>query len=77
MSFTVGVIDGHFLLREKIAKDLRVTLAKTGETAQWLRALDALAEDLSSVPNIHKDVQNYLQLQFRCINIYVSLHKHT
>jgi hypothetical protein len=33
---------------------------KTGEMAQWLRTLAALADDLGSVPNTHMAVQNCL-----------------
>jgi hypothetical protein len=30
--------------------------------AQWIRELVALPEDLSSIPKIQMEVQNYLQL---------------
>jgi hypothetical protein len=37
------------------------------EMAQWLGALAALPEDLSSVPSTHMTAHNHLQLQFQGI----------
>lgn len=40
---------------------------EAGEIAQWVRALDALAEDLNSVSSIRMIAHSHLYLQFQTI----------
>jgi hypothetical protein len=46
---------------------LRMEKGEAGEMTQWLRALTALPEVLSSIPSTLMAVQNCLQLQFQGI----------
>jgi hypothetical protein len=48
-----------------LVKSCLLKREEEGETAQWLRALAALPEDLGSIPSTHTAAHNCLELQFQ------------